>query len=90
MKLQLYNEPKFKGQKFTKPPAEIVDGFPEFEVENILDSKRIKRGRNNKLYYLVHWKGYSPEEDSWEPVEGLTNAQELIDKFHKRHLQAIN
>ena len=89
MKLQLYNEPKFKGQEFTKLRAEIVDGFPEFEVENILDSKRVKRGRKSKLYYLMHWKEYSPEEDSWEPVEGLNNAQELINEFHKQHPQAI-
>lgn len=32
-----------------------------FEVEILLNHKKIKSG----IQYLVRWKGYSPEEDSW-------------------------
>ena len=31
---------------------------------------------------MVHWEGYPTEEDTWEPVENVKNAQELIMKFH--------
>uniref|UniRef100_A0A803KFQ4 Chromo domain-containing protein n=1 Tax=Xenopus tropicalis TaxID=8364 RepID=A0A803KFQ4_XENTR len=41
-----------------------VAGSEEFEVQDILDS-RIHR---NQLQYLVSWKGFSSEEDSWEPL----------------------
>jgi len=31
--------------------------------------------------YLVHWKGYPDEEDTWEPVENLGNANNAIEEF---------
>ena len=63
-----------------QPPLELVDG-PEFEVEAILDSKIMR----NKLYYLVDWLGYSPSDRTWEPVENLNNASELVAEFHKHY-----
>lgn len=64
-----------------KPPTTIIanDGVEEYEVETILDS-RLYRG---KLQYLVRWKGYGPEENSWEPEANLKNAKTMITKFHK-------
>lgn len=46
---------------------------------------RVNRGR---LQYLVHWKGYPKEERTWEPVRNLSNAQDAINKFHKKHPSA--
>jgi hypothetical protein len=64
-------------------------GEVEYEVECIRDS----RTRRGKLEYLVHWKGYSREEDTWEPAKDLKGGNnelllELIDKFHKEHPSA--
>ena len=39
------------------PPIELEDG-PEYEVVAILDSKLVRI----KLYYLVNWLGYNPNE----------------------------
>ncbi|KAL2321334.1 hypothetical protein Fmac_030303 [Flemingia macrophylla] len=33
------------------------------------------------LYFKVHWKGYGSDEDSWEPIEGLSNCKEKIKEF---------
>jgi len=80
--LELYRANKIEGRKqLNLSPPEIVNGELEYEVEGILDS-RIQR---SKLQYLVEWKGYGPEERTWEPVENLENAKEAIAAFHRRH-----
>ncbi|XP_022834786.1 chromobox protein homolog 1-like [Spodoptera litura] len=49
----------------------------EYEVEKIVDSKRIK----GKLLYLIRWKGYSADNDTWEP-ENTLSCPELINKYN--------
>ncbi|CAJ1951655.1 unnamed protein product [Sphenostylis stenocarpa] len=54
-----------------------------FEVSKIV---AICYGDPNKkneqgLYFKVHWKGYGPDADSWEPIEGLSNCKDKIKEF---------
>ena len=64
------------------PPLPIqVDGFPEFEVNLILDSKI----RRRKLYYFVDWVGYNSQDQSWEPAGNVSNAQVEIAAFHNKY-----
>jgi hypothetical protein len=35
--------------------------------------------------YLVFWRGYPPSEATWEPVENLVHAQDLVNRFHQRY-----
>ena len=61
------------------PPLPIqVDGFPEFEVHKVLNSK-ILRG---KLFYLIDWVGYDVNDQSWEPAENVSNANLAVSQFH--------
>ena len=62
------------------PLLEIIDGEEEWVVEEILDSKVI----NQKLRYLVKWKGYGIEHNSWEPWENV-HAPDLVTEFYQKH-----
>ena len=46
-----------------------------------------KVGRRNKefkeLRYLIKWKGCVEDENTWEPPEGLGNAQKLVEECHR-------
>lgn len=84
--LSMHWENTIPGHSFDVPPAVVTeDGEEEFEVEQILDSRKYRR----QLQYLVKWVGYLPSEQSWEPAFSLTNSQELIDDFHLAHPDAI-
>lgn len=52
-----------------------------FEVEEILDHSWEKR----QHLYLVKWKGYPPEENTWEPFANFQGWQDLI-RYHTQHL----
>lgn len=76
--------PPIPGQRPLPAPPIEVEGQIEYEVEEVLDS-RMNRG---KLEYLVKWKGYTEEDNTWEPPSNMTNAQEEVDKFHTRYPSA--
>ena len=78
-----YHETPIHGPNYPEPPPEIVNGEEEWEVEEIMGSRRT--GRRKELQYRVRWKGYSDSHDSWEPA-GNINAPELIEAFHKKNL----
>ncbi|KAF8747804.1 Chromo (CHRromatin Organization MOdifier) domain [Rhizoctonia solani] len=66
-----------------QPPPETIEGEEEYEVEQIIDSKR----QQGKWFYLIKWKGYGPEDNSWEPEELLEHSQEEIQRFNKSQLK---
>jgi hypothetical protein len=70
--------PPVVGQPSLQPHPVIVDVSVEWEVELIFDFKQ----RTRKLHYLIQWAGYNHIRTSWEPLENLENAGELIDKFY--------
>merc|ERR1712227_362716 len=53
----------------------------EYEVESIVDKKILKNG---KIKYLVKWKGWDEEDNSWE-IEKNINSKKLIDEYNKNN-----
>ena len=68
-----------KGQKKEEGKPVEVEGVEEWEVEKILNKKRI-RGMEK---YLIWWKRFTVEGDTWKRRENLKNAEELIEEFEK-------
>ena len=75
-----YKEMELHGPNFTRPPPDLINGEPEYEVEKILDEKA--RGRGCKTHFLVKWKGYLTSDNSWEKAEDV-HAEDLIVEFRK-------
>jgi Chromo (CHRromatin Organisation MOdifier) domain len=84
-KLVPYSESKIPGQIPTHAPPELIDGHEEWEIEEILVSRR----RYRKLEYLVHWKGFTADQDTWEPAKNLKNAPLKIEEFYQKHPNAV-
>ena len=78
-------KPQVEGQKKTLPKPVIIEGEEKFEVEKILN-KRIIRGKKK---FLVRWKGYTMEEDTWENRENLENAKELVEEFERIYREEV-
>ena len=82
MMLKPAQEPAFASQRKPPPPPPIIiDDEEEYEVEEILDCR--KRGRGYQ--YLVKWKDYTPDNNSWEPASNLENAPDHVSRFHQRY-----
>ena len=66
-----------KGQKKEEGKLVEVERVKEWEVEKILNKKKIRE----VVKYLIRWKGFMAEGDTWERRENLKNAEELIEEF---------
>ena len=51
-------------------------------MEKILNKKKTR----GVAKYLVRWKGFTAEGDTWEREENLKNAEELIKEFERREV----
>ncbi|XP_012683403.2 chromodomain Y-like protein [Clupea harengus] len=52
-----------------------------YEVEKIVDKRKNKKG---KMEYLVRWRGFGYEGDTWEPETHLANCMEFIHEFNRQ------
>ena len=77
--LKLYHDNP-DNQRITEVPDDTDDDEVQYEIEHLVNHKVI----NGKDFYLVRWKGYDQDEDTWEPVSNLEEtAAEMIAKYHK-------
>src|SRR6202453_1849184 len=58
-----YRETITHGANYQRPPPDLVDNEEEYEVEAVLDSRKL--GRRRCLQYLIKWKGYPDSDNQW-------------------------
>ena len=68
-------------QRKETPKLVIIEGEEEWEVEKILNKRKVQ----GKDKYLVRWKGFIVEGNTWESKEKLENVQELVKEFEKEY-----
>ena len=79
-RIRLY-KPQVEGQKKVLLKPVVIEGKEEFEVERILN----KRVVWEKEKFLVQWKGYTVEKDTWESRKNLENVKELVEEFEREY-----
>ena len=83
--LKLYRRPSDAARTYQKPGPVIVDQeTEEYEVDEVINHRKRKRGRKTKNEYLIVWKGYPVHESTWEPEENVANAPEKIADYYRR------
>ena len=69
-------------------PAPVIEGeHPDYEVDSILKKRLRRYGRGSRLEYLIHWKGYNSEEDTWEPLANLEGAMDMVKSFDVQNIE---
>lgn len=84
-------KPFLKDERYKSPkPVRIVDGMPEWEVDEIVAHRISERkiGSNQvptrRVQYLVHWTGFGREYQSWIPEANVQRCQRLVEDYWKR------
>ena len=75
--------------KFAMPEFEVGDN-KEYKVEAIHeDAVHAKKANRHllRLYYLVAWKGYPEEKDTWNPFSTVMHLWKMVSTFHKDPLE---
>ena len=78
-----------KRREFSVPEFEL-DNDKEYKVEAIWDNTVYTNktdGHLPGLYYLVVWKGYPKEENTWEPFFVVMHFWKIVSNFHKDYLE---
>ena len=59
---------------------DVEESEAEYEVEYLRASRVVSGERQ----YLIHWKGYDRDSETWEPESSLSNCVDLIRAFWKQ------
>ena len=79
--LSPYNENDTHGSNFPWPPPDLIAEEEEYEIERIL----CHQGNLSNCSFFIRWKGFSTEEDSWEPEQNLKYAKSALEEYKRRH-----
>ena len=72
-------------QRKEQPALVIIEEEEKQKIEKILNKQQIRE----KDKYLVCWKEFTAESNTWEGKENLENAREAIKEFEKEYQQNI-
>jgi transposase InsO family protein len=64
------------------PPLQFVQGQPVHEVEEIVGHRVLANVEPPVIsHYLVRWKGWPPEHDTYEPIDAIAGCRKLVEKY---------
>ena len=70
-------ENRIYGENFVKPPPELEEGKEVYDMETILNHRKIGRG----YQYFVKWRGYPITDASWEPEHVFSNDGDTLTRY---------
>ena len=70
-----------EGQRKEQLAPVVIKKEKEQEIERILNKQQIQE----KNKYLVQWKGFTAESDTWEGRENLENIKEAVKEYEKEY-----
>ena len=69
-----------QSQSMIQPPPEVhPDHEDRYEVEQILDTRKFCKTQK----YLVKWRRFGHEENTWEPLKNLKGLEEALAAFRE-------
>ena len=84
----LFRSNTVHGPNYTQPPADLIEGQQEWEVERIIQHRKVRARKETwRTEFQVQWKGY--EDLTWEPEEHLDHAQDLLSDYWNRQSKKI-
>lgn len=70
--------------RYDEPPPELdFEDIPIYEVEAIVNDRW--NGQKKRHEWRVKWNGYAPIHNTWEPLEDLAGASELLREYREKH-----
>lgn len=78
--LKKASEDPLTGQESAQPPGEIIAGEREWELEEILAVKLVRK----TLKYQASWVGYDPDP-AWYPASNFMGSPHKLRDFHERN-----
>ena len=77
-RIALYQE-QIERQKKIPPLLVEIEGEKEYKVKKILNRRDVR----GKPKYLVRWKKYIAEKNTWKGLENLENVMDSAEEFEK-------
>ena len=63
---------------------ETFDDF-DYEVEAILEERRVHHATGGQLEMRVKWKGWPEEDSTWEPLDSLSGCPAVLSAWRSQH-----
>eukprot|EP00956_Cyclotella_meneghiniana_P009542 scaffold13177_cov70-Cyclotella_meneghiniana.AAC.1 len=67
-----------------------ADNVSTFKVEKILSSKEVKYKKGSYTLYKVRWKGWTAEDDTWEPLENVASTGHVDRYVRTQRARGLN
>ena len=81
--LKLYRKPEDTTRRYSKPgPIVTAASEEEFEVEEIINHRKRRRGKRTNIEYLIFLEGLPSTRDDMGPEENVKNAPEKIAEYY--------